>query len=303
MNTPITYYGGKQMMTKEIISMIPPHKIYCEPYFGGGAVFFAKPPSKIEVINDLNKKLINFYQICQTDFEKLSRMVHNTVHSETLFLIAKDIYNERTASDRISQAWAIWLISHTSFNGSFHGGWKWCNGSAGTNVARVLETKRNNFSDALFERLKYVQISARDAIRVIIDRDSPETFFYLDPPYPGNYQGHYTGFKMGEFVALLDVLSVIKGKFILSNYWSQSLRYYIAKAGWQFQKKTMHLGTNVNSDRIRKNVRRKTKKEEILIWNYEVLPNLFNQHKKGNDQANRERSSAGMGDDDAKTCL
>ncbi len=275
MKTPITYYGGKQTMTDEIIAMIPSHRIYCEPYFGGGAVFFAKPPSKIEVINDINKKLINFYQVCQTDFDKLSQMIRNTVHSETLFLIAKDIYNERTSSDRISQAWAIWLMSHTSFNGSFHGGWKWCNGSAGTNVARVLEAKRNNFSDALFERLKYVQISARDAIRVIIDRDSAETFFYLDPPYPGNYQGHYTGFKMAEFVSLLDVLSGIKGKFILSNYWSQTLRYYITKNQWQYRKRTMHLGTNVNSDRIRKNIRNKTTKEEILVSNYIISRNLF----------------------------
>lgn len=31
--TPITYYGGKQNLVKELLLLIPPHKIYVEPYF------------------------------------------------------------------------------------------------------------------------------------------------------------------------------------------------------------------------------------------------------------------------------
>ena len=57
MKTPITYYGGKQSMLSIILPMIPEHNLYCEPFFGGGAVFFAKEPSKIEVINDTNRVL------------------------------------------------------------------------------------------------------------------------------------------------------------------------------------------------------------------------------------------------------
>lgn len=60
MRTPITYYGGKQNLSERIVSMMPRHKIYCEPFFGGGAVFFAKPKAGIEVINDKNDLLINF---------------------------------------------------------------------------------------------------------------------------------------------------------------------------------------------------------------------------------------------------
>ena len=43
MKTPITYYGGKQTLLKYLLPLIPQHKLYCEPFFGGGAVFFAKP--------------------------------------------------------------------------------------------------------------------------------------------------------------------------------------------------------------------------------------------------------------------
>lgn len=52
MRTPITYFGGKQQLADKIISMMPSHKIYCEAFFGGGAVFFAKPKSYFEVINE-----------------------------------------------------------------------------------------------------------------------------------------------------------------------------------------------------------------------------------------------------------
>jgi D12 class N6 adenine-specific DNA methyltransferase len=60
--TPIPYYGGKQQLASTIISIIPNHKIYVEPFFGGGAVFFSKAPSLVEVINDLNLEMVNFYR-------------------------------------------------------------------------------------------------------------------------------------------------------------------------------------------------------------------------------------------------
>ena len=68
MRTPITYYGGKQNLSERIVSMMPRHKIYCEPFFGGGAVFFAKPKAGIEVINDKNDLLINFFNVRESGY-------------------------------------------------------------------------------------------------------------------------------------------------------------------------------------------------------------------------------------------
>ena len=70
--TPLTYYGGKQRIASWIVDHIPEHRIYCEPFFGGGAVFFAKEPSYLEVINDLNDNLINFYLQMQKNFKELA---------------------------------------------------------------------------------------------------------------------------------------------------------------------------------------------------------------------------------------
>lgn len=184
MRTPITYYGGKQGLSGRIIEMIPRHRIYCEPFFGGGAVFFAKGKSEIEVINDKNEMLMNFYQICRKNFSELQKMIQYSLHSESEFLKAKDIYNNRIDSNDIEKAWALWILSHECHAASLHGGWRYCNGSAGTHLGRVLRKKRGEFTKKLYDRLSEVQISCRDAIKVIRNRDSVDTFFYLDPPYP-----------------------------------------------------------------------------------------------------------------------
>jgi len=52
MKTPLSYYGGKQQLAGKILRMIPEYRIYCEPFCGGAAIFFAKEPPKVGVIND-----------------------------------------------------------------------------------------------------------------------------------------------------------------------------------------------------------------------------------------------------------
>lgn len=59
----------------KILEQSPVQKMYCEPFFGGGAVFFAKKPAEIEVINDVNSCLITFYRILKTDFTSLQKEV------------------------------------------------------------------------------------------------------------------------------------------------------------------------------------------------------------------------------------
>ena len=259
--TPITYYGGKQSMLKHILPSIPTHKIYCEPFFGGGAVFFAKEPSYLEVINDVDDRLINFYHSLKHNFDELNQLISNTLHCESEYYRAKDIHNGRIRSSQLEQAWAIWVITNMSFSGSMHGGWKWCNGTAGSHTGRFISKKAQHF-ELLKERLQAVQISCRDALEVINQRDTKETFFYLDPPYPGSIQGHYRGYSFNEFSKLLELLATIKGKFLLSNFWSQTLKYHILKNGWEFEKHTMQMKVaNFHGARY---------KDEILVRNFEL---------------------------------
>jgi DNA adenine methylase len=275
MRTPITYYGGKQRIAGEIISMFPDHKLYCEPFFGGGAVFFQKLKSRIEVINDQDNNLINFYSCVQNRFSELQELVRQTLHSETMYYYAKDIWKSRIETNDIERAWAIWLITNGSFAGSMHGGWKWCNGTSGGQSATMIMNKRNEFSEQLHRRLESVQISCRDALKVIQDRDGKDTLFYLDPPYPGCNQQHYFGYTHKDLFDLLQLLTTIKGKFILSNYWCQTLRYHILKYGWKYREieVSMRITNLGRGENRKKDIQKRT---EILVYKYDIEKDLFN---------------------------
>ena len=267
MRTPITYYGGKQQLAAKIISMMPAHRIYCEPFFGGGAVFFQKPKSYLEVINDKNDKLITFYRQVATNFEQLAERIDNSLCSESEYYLAKDYYNGRISAEDLDIAWSIWIITNGSYAAHMQSTWAWCNGNAGSHKGIYMRNRRNEFNSKLKNRLQDVQISCRDAIRVIKERDSLATFFYLDPPYPGCAQGHYHGYTHEELFQLLTVLQEIKGKFILSNFWCQTLRYFVAVNGWHVEKIDMPLKVA--------NLAKAKRKTEILISNYELNPMLF----------------------------
>ena len=265
--TPITYYGGKQQLVSTILDMMPSHRIYCEPYFGGGAVFFSKGRSYLEAINDINDNLITFYQQIQSNFDALNERIQGTMHSESEWKKARRIWLGEKSSD-LDRAWAVWMLTNFSFSGSPDGGWKWCNGTGGSHSGIVMRHKREQFTKALYERLKDVQISCRDAILCIEQRDTSETFFYLDPPYPGCVQKHYHGFTENNLEELLAKLEHVKGKFILSQFMTATLEKFICSNGWKYKSINM----NMNVANFNGGGRRKC---EVLVYNFEPDKLLF----------------------------
>jgi DNA adenine methylase len=85
MNSPITYWGGKKIMARHIVPLIPAHTTYVEPFFGGGAIYFLKTPSEVEVINDTNRFVVNFFQQIKANFDSLQIEVQTTPHSRSLY--------------------------------------------------------------------------------------------------------------------------------------------------------------------------------------------------------------------------
>lgn len=63
--------------------MIPPHTHYCEPFAGGLSVLLAKPPSLIETVNDLDKRIITFWRVLRDNPKELERLCALTPHSRT----------------------------------------------------------------------------------------------------------------------------------------------------------------------------------------------------------------------------
>ena len=260
---PLTYYGGKKRIAEWILQYIPSHDIYCEPFFGGGAVFFAKQPSYLEVINDHNTMLINFYRQCQENFDIMASKIQNELHSEFRYCQAEKIYSGLKSASDIERAVATWLVFNQSWNASARAGWKFDQGSGGSHAGIVFAHARRNFCPWLKKRLQYVQISCRDALQVIRDRDSKRTFFYLDPPYPDTNQGHYSGYTWKELEELLTLLQSIQGQFALSNYPSEMISKFSAENNWQLKEFTMKKNSNMAAVEG-------SQKTEVLLMNYEI---------------------------------
>lgn len=259
LKTPVTYYGGKQNMLRHILPKIPPHHTYIEPFFGGGAVFFSKPPSQAEVINDINHRLITFYKVLKYDFEDLLSKADETFHSRAQHKESGLIYKSQTdeITDPLACAWSVWVQTNMSFAtqiGSTFG-----YDRSGSSALRLFN-KKKNLTDVFQERMKRVTIESYDALKVIKTYDSPETFFYLDPPYVSSDQGHYSGYTIEDFKALLDVCANMKGKFLISSYPEPLLVEYRSRFNWKAEdhEKTLAVGPR----KVPK------KKVECLSWNF-----------------------------------
>src|SRR6266436_8135909 len=82
---PLSYVGGKRALAKRAIALFPEHTTYVEAFAGGAQVFFHKPPSKVEVLNDLDGEVVNFFRVCQAHYEELLRYLRFALVSRKWF--------------------------------------------------------------------------------------------------------------------------------------------------------------------------------------------------------------------------
>lgn len=261
LNTPISYYGGKQKLVTTIIPLFPKHTLYAEVFVGGGAVFWAKPPSEIEVINDTNSELINFYEVCKNEYIELEKLVRISLHSRRLHKDAQVINENPHMFSRIKRAWAVWTLSVQSFAAMLDGSWGYDKGKNTT--SRKIANKRESFTEDLAIRLQHVQIECTDALRIIRTRDGEDSFFYCDPPYFNSDCGHYDGYSEEDFEMLLQTLCNVVGKFLLSSYPSEVLSRYVEKYGW-------HQKVIEQTVSVANNTGKRKAKTEVITTNYDL---------------------------------
>ena len=259
MKTPITYYGGKQRLLKYILPLVPKHTLYSEPFAGGGAVFFAKEPSEIEVLNDTNRQLMTFYEVAKSDYGKLRRKIDATLHSRESHRYAKIIYDNSRFFGKVDIAWSVWMLTSCSFSSMLGGTYGY--DKTRQNTTRKFSRKRDSFTVEISKRLENVQLECRDAIGIIKGRDTKQAFFYCDPPYFNSDMGHYKGYTEGDFERLLKALAKIKGRFLLSSYPSPLLSDYIKDNGWH---------TVLIRKKCSVQVRGQKMKNEVLTANYPI---------------------------------
>lgn len=245
-------------MLQHIMPLIPPHSIYVEPFFGGGAVFWAKEPGAVEIINDFNGMVVNFYEQLRCNFEELKRAVDATPYARQTHKRAMVIYDNPYIFKPLEKAWAFWVVTIQGFNNTI-GSWR--SSQKTSKEVNMTENKKGLLSKEHSERLKCVQIECKDAIELLKKFDTVDTFFYVDPPYVDADQGHYGGYMQEHFNLLLDTLADIKGKFLLSSYPNEALDRYRVKYKWHNADVVKHL-TAANT--VNRN------KTECLTFNYSL---------------------------------
>ena len=233
MNLQLHYPGSKRRISPWIIQHMPEHHSYLEPFFGGGAVFFAQEPSRIETINDIDGDVINFFSVIKEkeSRERLCELVALTPYS-------REVYDQayRYQRDDVSRALAFAVRSMQShgFRLSEKSGWK--KDVYGREAAYAVRYW-NRLPEALQyigRRLKSVQIENRPALELIRAFDHENVLIYCDPPYVLSTRSRRQyRFEMtdDDHEALLQELCKSRAKVMLSGYENSLYDRYLN--GWR----------------------------------------------------------------------
>lgn len=179
------YVGGKTLLSEWITRHLPEHTVYVEPFGGSAAVLLNKPRSQIEVYNDLDGDVVQFFEVARERPEELAEWCRRTPYSEELHhQWVREFYGGDRPSDPIERAGRFLYLRYTQFGGKVAGpsGFKRDTPRARASESGVWRDAPRRIA-AVCDRLQGVSIQSGDYVDVIEKYDGPETVFYADPPY------------------------------------------------------------------------------------------------------------------------
>ena len=203
------YPGGKSRLLKYILPNIPPHKVYVEPFAGGGSVLLAKESCPKEVLNDINNNITSFYRYVKFHKEALLMELEMMPLSRTNFY---DLRDAKPLTELQKVVWWYWVML-LSFGGQ---GRHYGRCAEGNRVAGYNREYHGKLINDLFERIKDVVIECIDYKHVCTFYDADETFFYLDPPYYNCSSTAYDSFNINQLSELANFIKTLKGKWLMS---------------------------------------------------------------------------------------
>lgn len=187
---PFGWPGGKSRSVKFIIPHLPYYKTYCEPFGGSGAVLLGRKVSTLEVYNDRYGGVVAFYR-CLRDpklFDRLVDWLDLTVNAREEWTACVNSWED--VDDPVERAGRWYYMNEYSF-GSLGRCWGRARGGNYKGINGKIRNKLQHFPN-IHKRFRDVQIENLDAIVCMKQYDTPQTVFYIDPPYvdadPGMYK-------------------------------------------------------------------------------------------------------------------
>lgn len=218
MRTPLTYYGGKQRLSAQIVPLMPAHRVYLEPFAGGAAMLFAKPRAERETLNDLDGTIMRFWRVLRDRPDELAAAVAATPYSRAEWQASRgEVEDDLEAARRLlvevdqsfsrsRESWSIPCVGD--------GRGRWQPGSWGNLPPKILSAAT---------RLQGVALEHRDALELLPRWDKTDALIYVDPPYTGPRRTEAgKGYRVERddlWTGLVDVLLEMRhAAIILSGY-------------------------------------------------------------------------------------
>ena len=221
----VRYYGGKWKLAEWIISHFGSHRVYTEAFSGPASVFLQKRPSEVEVLNDRNGEVVNFFRVLQEP-----RLLALLIDKLNKTPFAREEYEAavfgtpRSRVERARQFMILCEMSHNAARAQVNSNSGFRTTTAGHhNLPRLWADAVANL-EAVAERLRSAIIENTDYRPFLLQHDREEALHYVDPPYLGKLRAEnrrcykHELRKESEHLELLELLLQLKGAVVLSGY-------------------------------------------------------------------------------------
>ena len=214
----LRWRGGKWRVAEWIIANLPPHECYVEPYMGAASVLLQKPRSTLEVLNDLDDRVVAFFRCLRDRPAELAWQIQLTPYARRE--LALSILPAENDLEKARRLYVSCLMGRGATSKA--SGFRFQKQMLGFRhrAASIFYQVDHLFDCAA--RLRSVQIEHKPALDILRQFDAPTVLFYVDPPYVPDSRTNSRNLYSHEMrdpdhVELAEVLRSLSGMVVLSG--------------------------------------------------------------------------------------